>query len=188
MCQTHLRLFFTVLLWVVLSFQGSYGTISNSQTLVIEEKYMSTEDGWSCWSLVCLSGGRVLYRGASKLTLWQQHPNCAVIMKQLGQWTSVHFNWSNQVKHRAAFQTVRTHYHFYENFNLPKSIWLQRFWDWNTHQQDTAQFRGAHFILKGPVVQRENWPIELDGNRALYSFFGNSSCTHSSLTTPRYVM
>ena len=64
-CQTHLRLFFTVLLWVVLSFQGLYDTISNSQTLVIEEKYMSMEDSWSCWSLVYLSGGRVLYRGAT---------------------------------------------------------------------------------------------------------------------------
>lgn len=74
-----------MLLWVVLSFQGVFDTISNSQTVVTEKKTMSTGGGLSYKKFTALPS-RVW-------TFWrQQHPNSAVYPKCRGWWNC----WENE--------------------------------------------------------------------------------------------
>ncbi len=165
MYQKYLRDFLNVLLQIVLSLQAVFNITSNSQSMATKEKNTSTEFGWSCHKCTILvSRERVVCRKLRD-SLWQKHPNCAERTEQLRKQASVHFNWSNQVKHTAAsLETVKTHYlcSLFMGTSVspqqlaPKSVGLK-------HAQTTQS--GTHWarILRGPVVGCWSQWIERDG-------------------------
>lgn len=78
-----------IMLWVVLSFQGVFDIISNSQTVVTEGRTVSTEDGLSYKKFTVLPSQECVGCGTFQ---WQQHPNSAVNPKCRGWWN----HWENE--------------------------------------------------------------------------------------------